>query len=65
MTWQNNRTELLAARDKIARQLEMLRNPTAAFYGTLDLKPDNRQLIEDLQSVLEAIDIELEYQLIR
>lgn len=52
--------KLLEARAKIARQIETLKNPTAAFYGAaVDLKPDNRRLIADLQIALAEIDAEL------
>ncbi len=53
------RDELIEARDKIARQIETLKHPTATFYGTMDLKPDNRRLIADLQTALDEIDAEL------
>ncbi len=53
------REEAIEARAKIARQIDTLKNPTAAFYGLMDLKPDNRRLIADLQAALNEIDAEL------
>ena len=54
------RQKMMEARAKIARQIETLKNPTAAFYGSaMDLKPDNRRLIADLQIALDEIDAEL------
>jgi len=40
-------------------QIETLKYPTAAFYGTMNLKPDNHRLIADLQAALDEIDAEL------
>jgi len=53
------RDELIEVRAKIAMQIETLKYPTAAFYGTMNLKPDNHRLIADLQAALDEIDAEL------
>jgi hypothetical protein len=48
------RDELLAARDRLERQIEMLKDPVG-IRGA----PDNRSLIAELSGVLDEIDLRL------
>ena len=47
-----DRNELMAARDKVRRQLEVLRTPSAVQGG----KPENGSLIADLEVVLRDLE---------